>query len=142
MPKPKIGDTVVVAYTGTLADGKIFDSSEGSEPLEFEIGQEQVIPLFEQKITELEGGEKAHFTIPAAEAYGERSEENTFPVPRSEFPLDVVPEVGMMLELAFSEDEAQLAVVSKIDGDTVFLDLNHPLAGYDLTFDVELLNIK
>jgi len=137
---PKPGDTVKVHYRGTLDDGTEFDSSEGREPLEFQIGSGQVIPGFDAAVSGLEPGGKATVTIPAAEAYGEHNEEGLQPFPVSAFPSP--PEVGWAVQLSGPNGEVVPAVVTSInDDETVTLDFNHPLAGQDLTFELELVEI-
>ncbi|MDY0341095.1 MAG: peptidylprolyl isomerase [Coriobacteriia bacterium] len=138
--KPQNGDTVHVHYTGTLADGTEFDSSRGREPLSFPIGEEAVIPGFEAAVTELEVGETVTVTIPAAQAYGERIDEA-----RQEVPLDAfgesLPQAGWGVELQGPDGQRVNAVVAAIGEEFVTLDFNHPLAGQDLTFDLELVQI-
>lgn len=137
---PKTGDTVRVHYTGTLADGTQFDSSEGREPLEFVIGEGQVIPGFDAAVAGLEPGGKTTVTIPAAEAYGEHMEEGV-----QTFPLDFfggqIPEVGWAVELQAPDGSRMPATVAEVNAEAVVLDFNHPLAGQDLTFELELVEI-
>jgi len=136
---PKSGDTVKVHYRGTLEDGTEFDSSEGREPLEFEIGADQVIPGFDAAVINLEPGEKVTITIPAAEAYGEHNEAGMQSFPLSAFPSP--PEVGWALELAGPNGERVPAMVAEVGDESAVLDFNHPLAGQDLTFEIELVEI-
>ena len=133
------GDTVRVHYRGTLSDGSEFDSSEGREPLEFEVGSGQVIPGFDDAVKKLELGEKVTVTIPAAEAYGEHQAEGLQKFPLSAFPSP--HEAGWAVELAGPNGERIPATIVSIDGDEVTLDFNHPLAGEDLTFELELVEI-
>jgi len=137
---PKPGDTVRVHYRGTLADGSEFDCSEGRDPLEFEVGSGQVIPGFDAAVSELEPGESATVTIPADEAYGERNETAI-----QVFPLDFfggqVPEVGWAVELATEDGQRVPATVAEVTEDSVALDFNHPLAGQDLTFELNLVEV-
>jgi len=136
------GDTVAIHYTGRLNDGTVFDTSEGRDPLEFTIGAGEVIPGFDTLVTGLSVGEKRTGTIPAAEAYGERRDDLMMEVERSSFPDDMELEVGMEL-YAQSEDGVPHAVVVAGLTDThAVVDFNHVLAGEDLTFDVELVEIK
>ncbi|MBN2248705.1 MAG: peptidylprolyl isomerase [Coriobacteriia bacterium] len=138
--KPQNGDTVRVHYTGTLADGSEFDTSRGRDPLSFTLGEGSVIPGFESAVTELEVGETTTVTIPAAQAYGERIEEA-----RQQVPLDAfgesLPQVGWGVELQGPDGQLVNAMVANIDDEFVTLDFNHPLAGEDLTFDLELVQI-
>lgn len=136
---PKSGDTVRVHYRGTLSDGSEFDSSAGREPLEFVIGSGQVIPGFDAAVLGLEPGEKVTVTIPAADAYGEHNPEGLQPFPMSAFPSP--PELGWAVELGGPNNERIPATIAEINGDEVILDFNHPLAGQDLTFEIELVEI-
>lgn len=138
----KDGDTVLVNYRGTLSDGSEFDSSEGRAPLEFEVGAGQVIPGFDDAVRGLEVGEAKTVTIPAAQAYGESSDEAQQTFPRDAFPPDTEPEVGWMVELEADDGQRIPATVVEVTPEQVVLDFNHPLAGEDLTFDIELLEIK
>lgn len=134
------GKTVQVHYKGTLADGTVFDSSEGSEPLEFMTGVQSVIPGFEAAVVAMAVGETKTVTIACADAYGEASEDMVGLIPRESLPEDLEPEVGMMLEM-HTEDGAMPVRVVAVDDDTVTLDANHPLAGEDLTFELTLVAI-
>lgn len=142
MAPAKNGDTVRIHYTGTLEDGHAFDSSlNRDEPFEFVLGSGNVIPGFDKAVRGMELGEKKTFTIPVAEAYGPRDTSMVFDFPKSELPGDVDPEPGMVLE-AEGEDGGQYRLtVTKVHKDSVTLDGNHPLAGKDLTFEIELLEI-
>lgn len=137
---PAPGDTCRVHYRGTLADGSEFDSSADREPLEFTLGAGQVIPGFEAAVADLGVGDKTTVTIPAAEAYGERSEEAVQSVPK-EFFGGGEPEVGWAVELAAGDGRKLAATVADVSSETVTLDFNHPLAGEDLTFDIELIEV-
>lgn len=138
---PVSGDTVRVHYKGTLADGTVFDSSEGREPLEFVVGDGQVIPGFDAAVTPLAVGESATATIPAAEAYGEHSDEGVQSFPRDSFPPDNTPEVGWAVELGGPNGERVPATIIEVTDENVTLDFNHPLAGQDLTFEIELVEV-
>jgi peptidylprolyl isomerase len=134
------GKTVKVHYKGTLADGNTFDSSEGRDPLSFEIGAQQVIPGFEAAIVEMEVGETKTITLPSAEAYGEHRDDMTGAVPRASMPDDLDLEVGMVLSM--ENDQGAMPVrVMGFDDETVQLDANHPLAGEDLTFELTLVGV-
>jgi len=139
--KPQSGDTVRVHYTGTLADGSEFDSSAGREPISFTVGEGNVIPGFETAVADLEVGGSVTVTIPAAEAYGERDERARQPVPREAFGTGQVPEPGMMVQMVSPEGQQVNATIVEVADDTVLLDFNHPLAGEDLTFALELVEI-
>ena len=138
---PKSGDTVRVNYRGTLSDGSEFDSSEGRPPLEFVIGSGQVIPGFDAAVLELEPGEGTTVTIPAAEAYGEHQEDGVQTFPRDAFPPDASPEVGWAVELSGPDGQRVPATIAEVTDDTIVLDFNHPLAGEDLTFELELVEV-
>lgn len=140
MTQAKAGDTVRVHYTGTLEDGSVFDSSQGREPLEFTLGEGQVIPGFEEAVLGMEPGESKRVTIPSTEAYGPRREELMLEVGKEEFPPDVRPEVGQRLQMVQGE-QAMVVLVREVGDRSVTLDANHPLAGEDLTFELELVRI-
>nr|WKN37176.1 peptidylprolyl isomerase [Tunicatimonas sp. TK19036] len=141
MAAAKTGDTVRVHYTGTLEDGSEFDSSrKRNEPLEFTLGQGQMIPGFEKAVSGMEVGQSKQVSIPSQEAYGDKKKEMIMEVPKENFPPDITPEVGQ--QLAVNTQGKQVPVtVTEISGDTVVLDANHPLAGRDLKFDIELVEI-
>ncbi len=134
------GKTVKIHYKGTLEDGTVFDSSEGRDPLAFDIGAEQVIPGFEAAVVAMDTGETTTVTIPCGEAYGETRDEMVGQIPRASLPDDLEPEVGMMLQMD-SPDGAMPVQVVQVEDDTVTLDGNHPLAGKDLTFELTLVEI-
>ena len=134
------GDTVRIHYTGTLDDGSVFDSSRGRRPLEFRLGGGQVIPGFDAAVTGMAVGEEKTVTIPAAEAYGDRRGDHEMTVERAQLPDDIDPAVGDQLQM--SDGTNQLLVrVTAVTKETVTLDANHPLAGKDLTFALELMEI-
>jgi peptidylprolyl isomerase len=140
MPEAKDGATVRVHYTGKLDDGQVFDSSREREPLEFTLGGGQVIPGFEAAIRGMGPGEEKTVRIPADEAYGERRDDMVMVVERERIPENIEPDVGQQLQIA---QGGQLAVVTVTDvaDESVTLDANHPLAGRDLTFVLELVEI-
>lgn len=139
--RPQNGDTVRVHYTGTLSDGSQFDSSAGREPISFTMGEGNVIPGFESAVAGLEVGESATVTIPAADAYGERHEGALQQIPHSAFAPGQAPEVGMMVQMIGPDGQQLSATIAEVGPDMVTLDFNHPLAGEDLTFDLELVEI-
>lgn len=141
MSGAKTGDTVKVHYTGRFADGSVFDTSQGKDPLEFTIGTGQVIRGFEAAIEGSSAGDSTTTTIEAPEAYGERLEELLFQVDKARFPEGIVPSVGDQLELNQPEGGMVDVVVSAIEGDTVTLDANHPLAGRVLTFEITVVDV-
>jgi len=136
----EVGDTVRVDYTGTLEDGTQFDSSIGREPLQFTIGDGQMIPGFENAIIGMEPGETKTVFIPMDEAYGPYREDLIKEVPLSELP-DVQHEVGMQFYKITTEGYMVLVTVIGVTEDSVILDENHPLAGRDLTFEIHLIEI-
>ncbi|MGB3810127.1 MAG: peptidylprolyl isomerase [Parvibaculum sp.] len=136
------GNTVQVHYTGTLSDGSVFDSSRDSEPIGFTVGTGQVIPGFDNAVIGMEIGEKKTFTIPSAEAYGEHDPRLAQDVPRTELPDDLEIFLGMSLTASGSDGREIALVVTEINDNSVRLDANHPLAGKDLTFAIELVGIN
>lgn len=141
MQQAKRGDTVHVHYRGTLSDGTEFDSSAGREPLTFTLGTGQVIPGFESAIEGMSTGDKKTEKIPVDEAYGERREELVFQVGRDQIPEGAEVEVGDMLQVGFQDGSSAAVQVAALDESMVTLDANHPLAGKDLTFELELVGI-
>jgi peptidylprolyl isomerase len=141
MQQAKQGDTVHVHYRGTLDDGSEFDSSAGSDPISFTIGSGEVIPGFENAITGMTPGDKKTERIPATEAYGERRDELVFEVPRDQMPEGTDVEVGDMLRVGFPDGSNAAVQVAAVETDSVTLDANHPLAGKDLTFELQLVRI-
>lgn len=142
MQQVKSGDTVKVHYHGKLTDGTTFDSSEGREPLEFEVGSGSVIAGFDSGVTGMQVGEKKTINIPVDEAYGQKQEDLFMEFPLDRFPTEVTPEVGMQLNMNNGEGQNFPVTISEVNEDSVILDANHPLAGEDLTFDLELVEIK
>ena len=135
-------DTVTsVHYTGTFADGGVFDSSEGREPLSFLVGHGQMIPGFEQEIMGAEVGEKREFTLTPDRAYGQRDESAIQQVPREQFPEGMEIEVGMVLGAQSEQGPIQFSVVS-IDDGVVTVDFNHQMAGMTHKFSVEVVEVR
>jgi len=141
MAQAKSGDKVQVHYTGRLTDGTVFDSSEGRPPLEFTVGEGQVIPGFENAVIAMEVGDKKTVEIPVDQAYGPSQDELVMPVPRDQFPPDITPEVGQQLQMGHPSGQTLVVTVTDVKEDIVTLDANPPLAGEDLTFDIELVAI-
>jgi peptidylprolyl isomerase len=137
----KSGDTLRVHYTGTLVDGVEFDSSAGGDPLEFVLGAGQMIPGFDAAMHGMSVGERKTFTIVAAEAYGPHDAEAVREIPRNELPDGMDVSVGAMLEAEDAQGHQIVFAVVALTDETVTLDANHPLAGEDLTFQVELVEI-
>ena len=141
MAEVKAGDTVQLHYTGTLLDGTTFDSSEGRDPLEFVVGSGQIIPGLDVAIPGMKVGDKKVVKIGADDAYGQLNEEMRQAVPREGIPADIPLEVGMQLQMQTPDGQAMPVTVVEMDEATVTLDANHPLAGKDLQFDIELMKI-
>jgi peptidylprolyl isomerase len=142
LSKVKDGDTVKVHYTGSLEDGSVFDSSENKDPLEFTLGTGQLIPGFEKAVEGMTEGDKTKVTIPADEAYGQVREDLVISVPKNNLPDDVTPQVGMQLQLNQPDGQAVPVRITEVQDEEVTLDANHPLAGEDLVFDIELVRIN
>lgn len=140
MAEAKNGDTVRIHYTGTLEDGSVFDSSEGQEPLEFTLGSGEVIPGFEAAIQGMQPGDKKEVTVVSDEAYGEHRSDWVLEVGREDFPTNIEPEVGQQLQLS-QGGQSFVVTVTDVSDASVTLDANHPLAGKDLTFELELVEI-
>lgn len=141
MSTAKNGDNVKVHYTGKLTSGEQFDSSAGREPLEFTVGAGQMIKGFDAAIPGMAIGDKKTINIPAAEGYGERSEEAVIPFPKENVPADMKLEPGMQLTLSNQYGQPVPVVVIEVKDDVIMLDANHFLAGKELVFDIELVEI-
>lgn len=142
MQVAKKGDKIKVHYHGKLTNGNTFDSSEGREPLDFEIGGGMVIAGFDDGVTGMTIGEKKTVHIPADQAYGPKQEEMIMEFPKTQFPADMVPEIGMQLNMSNGSGQNFPVVIVEIKEEVVVLDANHPLAGEDLIFDLELVAIE
>lgn len=141
MTQVKNGDNVRVHYHGKLNDGSTFDSSEGRAPLEFQVGSGQVIKGFDDALIEMSVGDKKTVIIPAEHAYGEASMQNIIEYPLENFPDDMKPEIGMELHMSDNDGNNFPVVITAITESAVVLDANHPLAGKELTFEIELVEI-
>lgn len=141
MAQAKHGDTVKVHYTGKLKDGQVFDTSADRDPFEFTIGDEQVISGFEEAVVGMNPGESKTTQIPADQAYGPHNEEMMLEVNRDQLPEDLEPEVGDRLKIRQSDGETFVVTVTDISASSLTLDANHPLAGQDLIFDIQLVEI-
>ena len=164
MATAKKGDKVVINYTGTLEDGSVFDTTIketgccddnadadcgcdddgcGCEtgPMELTIGAEDFFSQIEEALVGMAPGEKKTVTIPAEDAFGEYDEDEVFSISRDQLTGDIVPEVGMELELTGDDDEPVEVTVVEVTDDTLTVDANHPLAGEDITYEIELLEI-
>ncbi|HMJ45801.1 MAG TPA: peptidylprolyl isomerase [Ferruginibacter sp.] len=141
MQKVKKGDIVRVHYTGKLTSGDQFDSSAGREPLEFTVGAGQMIRGFDAALPGMQVGDKKTINIAAADAYGEKNEDAIIDFPKENVPADMKLEPGMKLTLSNQQGQPVPVVVKEINDDTIKLDANHFLAGEELIFDIELLEI-
>ncbi len=143
MSKVKEGDSVRVHYTGKLTDGQVFDSSiSRGEPLEVKLGEGSLIPGFEKGLMNMEPQEKKTIVIPKEEAYGEKRKELFQSVPKSNLPEGLKPEVDMALVATNNDGSEKQLRVAEVNENDIVVDANHPLAGEDLTFELELLEIK
>jgi FKBP-type peptidyl-prolyl cis-trans isomerase 2 len=134
------GKVVAVHYTGKLTDGEMFDTSEGRDPLKFQVGSGQIIPGFEKAIMGKNIGEKVTINISADEAYGQIREDLIVSVPKTQMPGDV--EVGQPLQAQGDNGQTINVIVKEVNEDNVMIDGNHPLAGKDLVFDIEVVEIE
>jgi len=141
MAQVKNGDKVKVHYHGKLTSGETFDSSEGREPLEFEVGSGMVIKGFDDGVTGMTTGDKKTINIPFDEAYGPINPDMVIEMPKDKFPKDLDIEVGMPLGMSDPQGQQFQVTIVEIKEDIVMLDANHPLAGQDLVFDLELVEI-
>ncbi len=142
MAEAKLGDNVKVHYTGRLDDGTVFDTSAEREPLEFTIGEGEIIPGFEQAVVGMNPGESKTTTIPAEQAYGPRRDDMVLEVERSQFSDRIEPQVGQQFQMRQGNEPPIVVTVTGVSPETVTLDANHPLAGKDLTFDIKLVEIE
>ena len=141
MQQAKKGDKIKIHYHGRLNDGTVFDSSNGRQPLEFEVGSGMVIPGFDAGVTGMSVGEKKTINIPFMEAYGPVQNEMIIEFPKTNFPAEMKPEVGMQLNMSNQSGQQFPVVIKEIKDEVIVLDANHPLAGKDLIFDLELVEI-
>lgn len=141
MTQVKTGDKVRIHYTGTLKDGKTFDSSEGRDPLEFEVGSGQIIPGLDKALPGMEVGEKKTVEVPCTEAYGPINPDMRQAVPREGIPADIPLDLGTMLQMQSPDGQVVPVTVVEVSETEVTLDANHPLAGQDLFFAIELVSI-
>ncbi|MFU8825372.1 FKBP-type peptidyl-prolyl cis-trans isomerase [Yoonia sp.] len=142
MTQAKAGDTVQIHYTGTLNDGATFDSSAGRDPLEFVVGAGQIIPGLDAAIPGMAVGDKKTVAVPCAEAYGELNPDARQAIPRAEIPADIPLDPGTQLQMQTPQGQVVPVTVAEVSEAEVTLDANHPLAGKDLTFDIEMVAIK
>lgn len=142
MSVAKKGDQVQVHYTGRLEDGTVFDSSVDREPLAFELGAGMMIAGFDAAVAGMQVGEKKTAEIASTEAYGAHNEEMVVNVPRTQLPEDMEPQVGQQLGMQQPNGQQIPVVVTKVEEESIEIDANHPLAGKDLVFDLELVSIN
>lgn len=141
MAQAKMNDTVIVHYTGSFTDGEVFDSSIDREPLEFNIGQGMVIPGFENGIIGMQEGDSKKITIPAEDAYGPHREDLLTTIERSQIPASIDLQIGMILQMRSPEGGTTNVSIRDINPESVILDLNHPMAGKELIFEVNLVKV-
>jgi FKBP-type peptidyl-prolyl cis-trans isomerase 2 len=141
MTLAKDGDTVKIHYTGKLSDGTIFDTSRARQPIQFTLGKGAVIAGFEQAVLGMAVGERKTATIPVDQAYGRRRDDMIVTLQRSTLPQELIPQVGQRLELEQENNRSILVTVTEVTDATMTVDGNHPLAGKDLTFELELVGI-
>lgn len=139
--KAKKNDNVKVHYTGTLTNGEIFDSSVDREPLGFTVGAGQMIKGFDAAVDGMELNEKKTVNIPAAEAYGERNDDLMQKIAKSDLPAEIIPQVGQTLVATSPDGYESQVIVAEVSEDTITIDANHPLAGKELIFEIELVEI-
>ena len=142
MKQAQKGDNVQVHYTGKLNDGSVFDSSQGREPLAFTVGAGQMIPGFDKAVVGMTIGDKQTITIPSVEAYGERREDLVVSIPAENIPEDMNPQVGDRFAINQPDGQQIPVVVTALDAEKITLDANHDLAGKDLIFDIEMVEIS
>ena len=141
MTDVKAGDTVRIHYTGTLNDGSTFDSSAGREPLEFVVGSGQIIPGLDSALPGMKVGDTKVVEVPADQAYGAHNPEGVQAIPRDQFPDNIPLDPGTQLQVQTADGRALPVTITEVSEDAVVLDANHALAGKDLTFDIELVEI-
>ncbi len=141
MTQAKKGDSVLVHYTGKLADGTVFDSSRERQPIQFQVGAGQVIPGVENAVIGMSVGDSKTAKIPSDEAYGPHREDMIVTIDRSQLPADLDPRVGQRLELTQENDQTVLVTITALSDKNITLDGNHPLAGKELTFELELVQV-
>lgn len=141
MSQAKAGDTVRITYKGTLNDGEMFDSSEGRDPLEFVVGSGQIIKGLDAAIPGMAVGDTADVNVPCVEAYFEVNPDARQAVPRDQIPAEIPVEVGTQLQMQTPQGQVVPAKVVEVTETEVTLDANHPLAGQDLNFAIEIVGI-
>ena len=142
MTTAKQGDTVRIHYKGTLTDGTVFDTSEGRDPLEFEVGSGTIIPGLDAAIPGMTVGDEKTVNVPADQAYGPVNDQARQAIPRTDIPADIPVEVGTQLQMQTPQGQVVPVTVADVSDSEVTLDANHPLAGKDLTFAIQMVEIK
>lgn len=142
MKEAQVGDVVSVHYTGKLNNGEVFDSSRDRDPMEFTLGQEELLAGFEDGVVGMKPGESRSVTLEPENAFGDRREDLLLKLPKKEFPQNITPSVGLQLKLSNASGNEMTVVVTKVGEESVTLDGNHPLSGQTVVFDIELLEIK
>lgn len=142
MSQVKENDTVKVHYTGKLKSGEVFDSSKDREPLEFTLGQGMLIPGFENAVIDMKVNDKKTVEVPMTEAYGDVKKELFHKVENEQLPEEVKPEIGLGLVSKDAQGNEHQFRIVEVNDDNVVVDGNHPLAGQELVFDLELVEIK
>lgn len=141
MAEARKGDTVSVHYTGKLDDDTVFDSSQGGDPLSFEVGSGQIIPGFEEGVIGMAPGETKTVTIAPEQAYGPYRDDQVIEVERAKLPDDIDPEIGQRLQVQQQDGQTAVVTIKEVNDSVVKLDANHPLAGQELIFEIELVDV-
>lgn len=142
MKKAEVGDLVSVHYTGKLKSGEVFDSSKDRVPLEFTLGNKEMLAAFEEGVIGMKPGETKSVTLEPEQAFGHRREDLLLKLPKKEFPQDITPSVGLQLKLSNASGANMTVVITEVGEESVTLDGNHPMAGQTIVFDIELLEVK
>ncbi len=142
MAEVQDGDNVKIHYTGKFDDGTVFDSSHGREPLEFTVGEHALIPGFEKAVLGMEPGQTKETRIVSEDAYGPHHDNLVIRIGREEFPPDIEPQVGQVLQIRGDGEHPFPVTITHADEQSVTLDANHPLAGRDLNFEIEVISVE
>ncbi|MGD9056373.1 MAG: peptidylprolyl isomerase [Desulfobacterales bacterium] len=142
MKEAQVGDLVSVHYTGKLKNGEVFDSSKDRDPLEFTLGDKELLAGFEDGVVGMKAGQSKSVTLEPENAFGDRREDLLLKLPKKEFPQHITPSVGLQLRLSNAEGKEMTVVITEVGEESVTLDGNHPLSGQTVVFDIELLEIK
>jgi len=141
-PKAEPGDAVKISYEGRLNNGEIFHSSRDHGPLEFVLGMKTVLPALENQVVGMRQGQEKSFRVPAAQAFGEYDQDLVFEVDRGQMPPGIELQTGKMLRAPYENGTMRLFAIRDLNGDKVVLDGNHPLAGHDLFFRIQVLEVR